>query len=353
MICLRTEHKVKEEDKLDEILNEEIQQKYREEDDKMQKSSSLYIFAYQSLVRRVTRIIVKHRVFESIILVIIIISFAQLALDSPLNDPNSSLSYALSLIDYLTTSMFILEALLKIISNGFINCGSTSYIRNYWNIVDLLIIIITISSYLSAGSNVNAIKVFRLLKVLRPLRLLSRNESLKVSIQALGMAMGGVITILVITMLFCYIFGIIGINYFRGKLFSCHSELYSILDSVLDNKWDCLNQGGRWVNSDLNFDNIANSMSTLLVLANAVSWSEVMYQTSYARGVDLVAGTSISGSLAPIFFIAAIVIGNFFLMNLFIGVIITAYNRENEIGGKDFMLTEKQHKWVLQKIMII
>jgi hypothetical protein len=249
--------------------------------------------------------------------------------------------------------MFILEALLKIIAEGFVNCGSTSYIRNYWNIVDMTIVIITIVSYVTTSSSVNAIKVFRLLKVLRPLRLLSRNESLKVSIQALGMAMGGVITILIITLLFCFLFGIIGINYFRGKLFSCHNELQSGIFPIIESKWDCLNEGGRWVNSDLNFDNIGNSMSTMLVLANGVSWSDIMYQASYARDVDLVSDTQFSGSLAPIFFIAAIVIGNFFLMNLFIGVIITAYNRENELGGKDLMLTEKQHKWVLQQIMII
>lgn len=249
--------------------------------------------------------------------------------------------------------MFILEALLKIIGGGFFFCGSTSYIRNYWNIVDMTIVIITLVSYLTASSNVNAIKVFRLLKVLRPLRLLSRNESLKVSIQALGMAMGGVFTILIITLLYCFLFGIIGINYFRGKLFSCHDELESAVFPVLDSKWDCLNEGGRWVNSDLNFDNIGNSISTMLVLANAVSWSDIMYSTSEARGIDLVSDTQISGSIAPVFFIAAIVIGKFFLMNLFIGVIITAYNRENELGGKDLMLTEKQNKWVLQKIMII
>lgn len=41
-----------------------------------------------------------------------------------------------------------------------------------------------------------------------------------------------------------------------------------------------------------------------------------------------------------IFFIAIVVIGNFFISNLFIGVIIAKYNREQELFGKNFMLTE-------------
>jgi hypothetical protein len=40
-------------------------------------------------------------------------------------------------------------------------------------------------------------------------------------------------------------------------------------------------------------------------------------------------------------------------MNLFIGVIITQYNREKELVGKDFMLTEEQKKWVKDRIMIL
>jgi hypothetical protein len=41
-----------------------------------------------------------------------------------------------------------------------------------------------------------------------------------------------------------------------------------------------------------------------------------------------------------------VVIGNFFLLNLFVGVIITTYNREKELVGKDFMLTDMQKKWL-------
>jgi hypothetical protein len=45
-------------------------------------------------------------------------------------------------------------------------------------------------------------------------------------------------------------------------------------------------------------------------------------------------------NLVVIFFIFIIVVGNFFIMNIFIGVIIAKYNRETELGGKEYLLTE-------------
>ncbi len=52
-------------------------------------------------------------------------------------------------------------------------------------------------------------------------------------------------------------------------------------------------------------------------------------------------------TLIVIFFIFIIVFGNFFIMNIFIGVIIAKYNRETELGGgKEYLLTEAQKKWV-------
>lgn len=59
-------------------------------------------------------------------------------------------------------------------------------------------------------------------------------------------------------------------------------------------------------------------------------------------------------SVAPIIlFIAIVVFGNFFIMNLFIGVILAKYNRERELTGKNYMLTDSQKKWVKNRLDII
>ena len=95
-------------------------------------------------------------------------------------------------------------------------CGSKSYLNNYWNILDLFIISITIGSYFTSSGNLNAIKVFKLIKVLRPIRAISKNPGLRISIKALGIALPGILDIFVVMFLFYFIFGIITVNYFKG-----------------------------------------------------------------------------------------------------------------------------------------
>lgn len=42
------------------------------------------------------------------------------------------------------------------------------------------------------------------------------------------------------------------------------------------------------------------------------------------------------------FFIFFIILGNFLILNLFVGVVVSTFNREKEILGKNFLLTDKQ-----------
>jgi hypothetical protein len=56
--------------------------------------------------------------------------------------------------------------------------------------------------------------------------------------------------------------------------------------------------------------------------------------------------TSVKSVFPAFFFVLTVIVGNFFLMNLFVGVIITKYNRQKELAGKDFMLTDEQKQWV-------
>ncbi len=78
---------------------------------------------------------------------LIIVNSIALALDNPLNDPKSDMSYNLVVLDYAFTALFVLEAIAKIIADGFYNCGKTSYILNSWNVLDFFVIIITVSCF--------------------------------------------------------------------------------------------------------------------------------------------------------------------------------------------------------------
>jgi hypothetical protein len=79
-----------------------------------------------------------------------------------------------------------------------------------------------------------------------------------------------------------------------------------------------------------------------------------MYQAGRANGIDYIPSTKeIVSPLASLFFVFVLFICNFFIMNLFIGVILTKYNRQKELVGNDFLLTEKQKQWVHNKIVVM
>lgn len=79
----------------------------------------------------------------------------------------------------------------------------------------------------------------------------------------------------------------------------------------------------------------------MFVLSSAVSWSDIMYRATNIRGLDLIPSSDAESPFSAILFVFIVIIGNFLLLNLFIGVIITSYNRQKELMGKDLMLTEE------------
>jgi voltage-dependent calcium channel L type alpha-1D len=76
----------------------------------------------------------------------IVVSSILLALESPLNDPEGTLSQVLLVFDYITTTIFIFEAVIKIGALGFMFNGKESYMKNSWNIMDFIIVVISLVS---------------------------------------------------------------------------------------------------------------------------------------------------------------------------------------------------------------
>lgn len=71
-----------------------------------------------------------------------------------------------------------------------------------------------------------------------------------------------------------------------------------------------------------------------------------------SRGIDKIPIPNSSPYIA-FYFILVILIGTFFITNLFVGVIISTFNRERETLGSTFLLTDEQKKWLDTKLMII
>lgn len=114
---------------------------------------------------------------------LIVLSTITLAIEHPLDDPDSEKLRVLAICDLVFTSIFTLEAALKIIALGFMCNGKRSYLRDAWNVLDFIIVLFSLIS-LGVDADLSVIKVLRVARILRPLRLIQRAEGLKISTMA-------------------------------------------------------------------------------------------------------------------------------------------------------------------------
>ncbi|KAG7239387.1 hypothetical protein CRUP_027523, partial [Coryphaenoides rupestris] len=80
--------------------------------------------------------------------------------------------------DYVFTSVFTVEIILKMTVYGaFLHTGS--FCRNAFNLLDLLVVSVSLMSFFLHSSAISVVKILRVLRVLRPLRAINRAKGLK------------------------------------------------------------------------------------------------------------------------------------------------------------------------------
>ena len=88
-------------------------------------------------------------------------------------------------MDMVVTYLFTLECLINIIVYGLICNGKHSYLRDNWNVMDFLIVTTAVtslvlqSSHSSDHSNLGFLNIVKMLRILRPFRMLKRNVGLQ------------------------------------------------------------------------------------------------------------------------------------------------------------------------------
>lgn len=127
---------------------------------------SLFLFKSSGFVRRFCHQIIRSSYFDHMILVIIFVGSILLAVDNPLNDPSSTQSIALGIMDNVFTAIFLVEMLLKVIDLGFIFNGPQSYLRDPWNVLDLTILSFSGATLFSSSKTLRSLRSFRTLRAL-------------------------------------------------------------------------------------------------------------------------------------------------------------------------------------------
>lgn len=78
---------------------------------------------------------------------------------------------------------------------------------------------------------------------------------------------------------------------------------------------------------------------TLFHMAAAVGWAEVMYRGMATTQIDYVP-IKHNWDYWSLYFIFFMIVGSFFILNLFVGIVIATFNREKENLGQSSLLSD-------------
>ena len=117
------------------------------------------------------------------------------------------------------TAAFTIEASLKIIGWGFY-WTPKSYVKDPWNILDFVIVISAIAGFaMPPGVNISAVKSLRILRILRPLKIIAKNPSLKIALASLINSIPKIFNLQVIVFFFMFLLAILHTTLLSGKFY--------------------------------------------------------------------------------------------------------------------------------------
>ncbi|OCT62923.1 voltage-dependent T-type calcium channel subunit alpha-1G isoform X2 [Xenopus laevis] len=294
---------------------------------KERETWSLYLFPPYSKFRLMCNKIITHKMFDHIVLVIIFLNCITIAMERPKIDPHSAERIFLTLSNYIFTLIFLVEMTVKVVAMNF--CfGGKAYLRSSWNVLDGMLVLISaidilVSMVSDSGTKIlGMLRVLRLLRTLRPLRVISRAQGLKLVVETLMSSLKPIGNIVVICCAFFIIFGILGVQLFKGKFYYCQGE-----DTRnITNKSDCLEAKYKWARHKYNFDNLGQALMSLFVLASKDGWVDIMYDGLDAVGIDQQPVMNYNPWML-LYFISFLLIVAFFVLNMFVGVVVENFHK--------------------------
>ena len=176
---------------------------------------ALFFLKPNDPLRLTCQAIIEHTAVDYFLFAAVIISSGLLALDNPRNDPNSELSIKLHLANYGCTPLPLGGDL----QGHRIRLHPTpnAYLKNGWNALDFALLVISVGGILSEViPQLAFLRVLVSLRALRPLRLLSRNEGMKMVLASLVEALPAVANVFGVMIALQLVYAILGLQLFSG-----------------------------------------------------------------------------------------------------------------------------------------
>ncbi|NWJ06356.1 CAC1S protein, partial [Crypturellus undulatus] len=317
----------------------------------MPEASSFFIFSPTNKFRMLCHRIVNATWFTNFILLFILLSSISLAAEDPIR-AESFRNQILGYFDIGFTSVFTVEIVLKMTAYGaFLHKGS--FCRNSFNILDLLVVAVSLISMGIESSTISVVKILRVLRVLRPLRAINRAKGLKHVVQCVFVAIKTIGNIVIVTTLLQFMFACIGVQLFKGKFYSCtdpskltEKECRGKFITYVDGDPTQIVELNRvWLHNDFHFNNVFSAMMSLFTVSTFEGWPQLLYKAIDTNAEDTGPIYNYRVEIA-MFFIIYIILIAFFMMNIFVGFVIVTFQEQGESEYKNCELDKNQRQCV-------
>jgi len=314
-------------------------------------ASSLFLFGPTNKFRVGCHYVCNHPIFSNIILACIMISSGMLAAEDPM-DANSYRNYILGFFDYVFTTIFTIEVIIKVIAYGLL-FHKDSFMRSGFNLLDILVVGVSLLSIFMKGKKIGFLKILRVLRVLRPLRAINRAKGLKRVVQCAIVAIKTIGNIMLVTFLLEFLFAVIGVQLFKGRFSQCSDVSRSTKEACQGNfitypDGDIehpIIQEREWERNPFHYDNVGEGLLTLFAVSTFEGWPDLLWM-SIDTSKENQGPIYNNKPLVAIFYITYIIIIGFFMINIFVGFVIVTFQNEGENEFKNCDLDKNQRQCI-------
>jgi len=304
----------------------------------------LFVLMPQNPIRKFFEQLGESVYFDTLILFVIVLSCFFLIIEPPFTDlvdypqqveANEPLVpfATISLCNLIFTCLFSTELVCRVMGQGLF-FTKNAYLKEGWNVIDAVVLVFALVEISGVLDGTSLAKIMRMGRALKPLRLMKRNQSMRMVIDALITTLQPIAYVILFLIFTLVVFGLAAIGVFGGKLFFCSSPAVAFPLG----KMEC---SGTWIVQDGNLNGVIfpsvwdnpyyfNFDSFFMAFMSLFMVSTFKYVGIIFACMDITAKDQ-----APltnnkwywsVFFIVYILVGALFVMNLFVAFIIDGFN---------------------------
>ena len=246
-------------------------------------------------------------------------------------------SETMAIVNTLCTWLFSVEFLCRVMAQGLI-LTKNAYLKSGWNIVDTVVLVFAWVEEMLNGPNYKALRMGRALK---PLRLMKRNQSMRVVIDALISTLQPLVYVILFLIFTLFIFSLMAMGLFGGKLHSCNDPSVAYPMGKADCVHIFVTEEGVVMPSSwdtpytFNFDTYTDSLISLFQVST-FKYVSILYACMDVTEIDKAPQMN-NQVESSIFFIIYILMGGLFVMNLFVAFIIDGFNANKGSSNEEMI----------------